>query len=776
MSVLKAPYNFVPLSKQVVTPEWAPYVSHDVPFEDAQSGELEVEIEAYSPIYVRDGQPKGSLPTSAFSQMPDGQYFIPGSSIKGMVRAVLEIMTFGKMGNRVNDHRYAIRDLNLKEDYLNHFLNAKIYGGWLFKDETSGNYKIKSYDIPGRITHKELDKKSKKRFSSTFSSNQDDDYKKSAKYKYTEIWGKPGRVFSFIENDKGHYEFCDEDEEKEGTLVFTGQPGPNHSGGKYKEFIFFNSNKSIDIEDDKVIEDFRFAYFAHDEQRQSEDWKYWHATKEPIPVFFYLKEGKVAALGLSYLFKLPYKKSIEQALPDKHRQNEDMDFADVIFGTVPVGNEKKCLKGRVHFGHATPTTTIKILDEKTEVLSSPKASYFPNYVLQDLRDNDKKKIRKYRTFMDDSAQIAGWKRYPIRKGKLASNPTSVNSLVGVSFTPIDSGAKFKLVIRYHNLKKVELGALLSSLTFHNHNYAFHSLGMAKPLGYGKVKLNLNLKSEQLECLKYFEIYMVEKISDWLDSSQIVELLSMACEQDNVGSSELSYMSLDTKGKNEFVEAKKEKQFLNRYSDLDAITEHKLKALSKNEDLTKIKPEIIKTLQKYPSIQRNKIQDEIASFEKSLLLKKQLLITALKEQRNKIKAREAELEKERETLKAQQDGNQQGDAREEKARKAKEKGLDLSSLPNKGKVFDALKTLVKEFVQDYYTTREKLARYDKLLEMSESTGVVPEIHHDVLIEKIQSIARSSTRDMENWQKPYDKNAELKKVGEWIGVEKARNLKF
>ncbi len=81
--------------------------------------------------------------------------------------------------------------------------------------------------------------------------------------------------------------------------------------------------------------------------------------------------------------------------------------------------------------------------------------------------------------------------------------------------------------------------------------------------------------------------------------------------------------------------------------------------------------------------------------------------------------------------------------------------------------------MRSFVEAYHN-----AKYDKLLkEGVPAQGLLPEDYHATLIEKIQQlVAASSKKDRENWQKPYEKSAELKKVGEWIGVEKARNLKF
>lgn len=57
-----------------------------------------------------------------------------------------------------------------------------------------------------------------------------------------------------------------------------------------------------------------------------------------------------------------------------------------------------------------------------------------------------------------------------------------------SFIALKAGASFKTIIYIHNLRPYELGALLAALTFCNHKECYHSLGYAKPFGYGKMKL------------------------------------------------------------------------------------------------------------------------------------------------------------------------------------------------------------------------------------------------------------------------------------------------
>ena len=52
MKTIKAPYNFVPYSKEVVFPEWANAINHDVPFNDGESGEISITLKTHSPIFI----------------------------------------------------------------------------------------------------------------------------------------------------------------------------------------------------------------------------------------------------------------------------------------------------------------------------------------------------------------------------------------------------------------------------------------------------------------------------------------------------------------------------------------------------------------------------------------------------------------------------------------------------------------------------------------------------------------------------------------------------
>jgi len=118
---ITAPYNFVSLSPWVHIPEWSAAVSHDVPFEEGLCGELTLSITAETPVLIGSEKASGSNAVDPY-MLADGRYAIPGASLKGMVRNVLEIATFGRM-SALDDQQFALRDLSgpTRNDYQKKF-------------------------------------------------------------------------------------------------------------------------------------------------------------------------------------------------------------------------------------------------------------------------------------------------------------------------------------------------------------------------------------------------------------------------------------------------------------------------------------------------------------------------------------------------------------------------------------------------------------------------------------------------------------------------------
>lgn len=215
------------------------------------------------------------------------------------------------------------------------------------------------------------------------------------------------------------------------------------------------------------------------------------------------------------------------------------------------------MKGRVNISHAFACGTPNKCGIVTTVLGSPKPSYGPLYASSG-------------TWNDANAQIKGRKRYPVRTTLLPPNEGTDSQTC--KFIPLDQGTSFKGRIAFHNLKECELGALIAALTFNGHSECCHSIGEAKPLGYGKVKISIDKLSvisikdifaktddpTQQGTDYYFNKFkdvMTENIgTGWENSNSIRELCAMARGIDaNVNNNNFSYMRMSiNRNENEFA--------------------------------------------------------------------------------------------------------------------------------------------------------------------------------------------------------------------------------
>ena len=621
MAIIKAPFNFVPLSDKVFFPDWADEISHDIPFEDGVSGTIELTLTAQTPIFVRNGHAQADANENnnnykSFSKDPDNSYFIPATSIKGAVRNVLEIMSFGKM--RVDKNaKFAQREWNNSKLFPlkgNPGEQRKLCCGWLF--ERNGKYEIKKCEKLYRINHYRLDQYFgntifEDKFSNTSTFNINNPARignktydpKTACFKY-ELLNSHGvsletlESLSFCKDEKFSAKFqenrvrVDANGDIKGTIVLTGQPDKaswdfprQMRDGKFYEFVFDNTIvKTIELSE----QDFKHYQFIYSE---SPDWKFAkeRMKSDGMPVFFREnKDGTIKDLGLAFLYKLPYNKSpldLEQS-----RYNEEQiikpDLADAIFGYT-YGN--KALRGRVQFSHCYCENPVQDR-EYTLVLNNPKASYYPIYIRQD--NGSRGRVTEYQTYND--GKLSGWKRYHVRSGiweRCTGDPNIDSTLY-----PLGVNSKFKGRIYFHNLRTVELGALLSALTFHNSEGCFHQIGQGKPYGFGKVSLTAKLNADQeidpeLAMAKFEDLMNEECSFNWSNDESIIQLFTLAHEQVTAEEALYKYMTLDINNprNNEFITAKGGirgqgiKEYLQLYSELRNIKHKPISLAAKYEE-------------------------------------------------------------------------------------------------------------------------------------------------------------------------------------------------
>lgn len=91
---LRAPYNFVPVNKRVLPTPLGTDPDLGTPLEDGLSGEIEVEWRVETPLLVGGADNNMPFRLASGADGPGDDFAVSGSSLRGMIRAVLEIMAF----------------------------------------------------------------------------------------------------------------------------------------------------------------------------------------------------------------------------------------------------------------------------------------------------------------------------------------------------------------------------------------------------------------------------------------------------------------------------------------------------------------------------------------------------------------------------------------------------------------------------------------------------------------------------------------------------------
>ncbi len=451
-----APYNFVPLNKEVVQAEGAAeaekkkscagFAIYDT--EHCKTGYIDCEIEALTPLYIRDSLTSDEYKAGGFSSAffsPADKIRLPGSSLRGMVRNLMEIVSFGKFihTNNVKLYYRAFTDVakNLEEAYRKNMVEEmrsdgayamKVKAGYLTYSQ--GEYKIypaveleveekNSKNISllqyFKVEEEDLQKKVSELYPEKVSKDDDDGktgkrkkvQNRKFKYGFQPILFQHSKVgsdwphsvplwYSKVTNiqkfDKEHEKAIPADWH-EGTLVYTGFAPRKHM----QWVIAKRSDNFIPVS----IEDYQHDVNRHEQYDLLEKLKKY----QYVPCFYATDaNGQILSFGHTGMFRVNYRHSIPDCISTDLKQPEKIDLAENIFGIV---NEKKeqNIAGRVFFEDAIPFDENKtqMLDESVpEILASPKPTTFQHYLEQDSDDP-----ASLHTYDSDDALIRGYKIY-----------------------------------------------------------------------------------------------------------------------------------------------------------------------------------------------------------------------------------------------------------------------------------------------------------------------------------------------------------------------------
>lgn len=595
---IDAPYNFVPLADWVHLPDWAARVSHDLPFRDGLCGHLDLSLTAQTPILV------GREPTAATAQdpgkvqpyrLPDGRYALPGTALKGMLRNVIEIASFSRM-NAVDDIRYGLRDISGEHVSAAYTQRVRDHIETGFMQLGPDGRAMVTPCAMVRLSHRTLEEWLEQR-PPIFRPERS----VQAKYaRWQEVCHRrrvdPQRIRFSVEDGQAVQLGSGR---LEGVPVFTGQVSDStRKNGKKRDFVFYDADPaSAFVLNANDWGDFLFIH-GDQETRDAEQmswpgyWKQRFWDGEPVPVFYLRKDAKTR-VGLAFMPRLAGDFSTHEMIAHTSARHLDgqgkgpRDLAELLFGTV--GDQPDaCLKGRVAVGHALARAQSQPSATEPTILNGPKASYFPNYLVQDA-DERTWTLRRggYATYLSTSdhpePEVRGWKRYPARARSEVQPLTGEqqnNKRVQVVLHPLPAGTAFGCRVDFHNLLPVELGALCWALTWGGDPRLRHSLGMGKPFGLGQLTIAIDhvavrpnaADATTLGWPQYRDAFIAHMESaaralnkTWRDSPQVTTLLGTADPENATRfKGALKHMMLETKGSNEFVDAKKAGLVLARY--------------------------------------------------------------------------------------------------------------------------------------------------------------------------------------------------------------------
>ena len=580
---IHAPYHFVPHAKQVLMPDWAHLVSHDIPFESGISGVLTVTLKNETPLCVGGLQAKkeGEAAQVLWAKDPMDNPVIPGSSLKGMIRNVMEIATLGKL-SAVDNQQFSFRDISsAKNNYLKNVIGAnKVQSGWLKYNNSQQRWEFTSC-ANVKVKHEDINKVFGSKISNASSEQR-------AEHRYEQLpltthafasisepRGKQGNRWADNLAKTSNGEF---DAKQRGHFVFTNKRIDGKGKSSDYEFSYFFYGEDDQPSFTEINDQVDALFSNHNEDHVK------HLQKEQgdlgIPVFALIEKnkGSLLSLGLAKMPRVSYKNTVHDLIDNKgqtHLADSIFDFSELIFGTLR--ESALSLKSRVIFADATAhSDNSPLYSSNSLVLNNPKPSFYPAYLEQPTSGS-------YSDY-DNKSQLAGFKRYiskapefvELTENSLPADKSNVASRLELA----PKGSKFTSRIVFHNLLPVELGALLWCLSLGNDDKHFHQLGHGKPYGAGAVKFTIDSQRIQenntedkthtkdsliQDFINYMNTAYNKDVADaWTNSPQVQYLLALS-DLNNNKDVDTRYMSIDDK---EFQKAKTAYERLEPFNNLE----------------------------------------------------------------------------------------------------------------------------------------------------------------------------------------------------------------
>ncbi len=527
-----APYNFVSTAKAVlpspldqglrwdelsdseIKKHFAAYIQE----ESTYSGTIELQLEALTPLFIGTEIEEDTKESQFF--VPNRRPVIPGSSLRGMFRNLFKIVTAGAMRadeDYTNRHLYFRKLMAPNGDIGNQALHA-------YYKERMVTKNAKGRDVPAP----------KPGFL----------YRKDGVY-----YIAPCTAEKLDDGANGGYlaegSRVQWDMKNGSAYVITGALTENSAGHmkKYNRRLFspnWNDSRKIAV---SVIEDYRndknrtgvnlvdeivdgktnSNILCNDEARAFAQ----RADIDRIAPCYFIESGRSLYFGHGTSFRIPYKNSIEQRVNPLVRSKK-IDFADAVFGKTAgtgddAGQAAKSIgkstywASRLSFEDAQLQGQPDFLEKQyVKALMSPNPTSFQLYLKQTSYppahwDDEERKteIRGYKMYWHRKIGPRDW------QASKAEVDGDTKNLIYHQIQPLRAGSRFVSRIRFQDLRKVELGALLKLFHLSDKEDIVFKLGQGKSLGLGSVRITPKLHLDTDDTYK--------KLFDrkgWADASRV----------------------------------------------------------------------------------------------------------------------------------------------------------------------------------------------------------------------------------------------------------------
>lgn len=502
-----APYNFIPLSETIVEAQERPdFDCYHMENNDIKrfNGYIECQLENLTHLYIRDTYTDEELLKKETTKednkdnheffSPGGIVRIPGSSLRGMIRNLVEIMSWGKFGFCDKDRKLFFRAVGDNTSLGTYYREMMIdeqdayfprFNAGLLRKMDDGKFRIyPSQFIKGtQIYRVNFDKKTRKVAGTNIRLNEFNFknifFKPVVPEKHTH-YRKQNRKTKKIIDYSIKYALVTEISRQNMEGYVAGILVSSGNLGNKKHFHWIINMPSSDNYIELKKHDVNMYKKDENRDERIKLLEKLETNSNGVPCFFIETEMEEIFFGHTGMFRIPYNYTIGDHIPEELKENEKTDMAEAIFGKL---SEKDSFASRVFFEDAFLEPGQRNFLSKhpltPQILSTPKPTTFQHYLEQEPNGS----LNHWNT---RDKNIRGNKLYWHRNVEKWEKNSSNNKKLLTQIKPLKPYTKFRFKIRFENLSEVELGAILYALDLPNN--CRHKLGMGKPLGLGSVKI------------------------------------------------------------------------------------------------------------------------------------------------------------------------------------------------------------------------------------------------------------------------------------------------